>query len=58
MNILVYNDKEGYLYVHHDILMLNMPLCLTWLDYDSNNADAGLNIENEVFYRKYVCFYF
>jgi hypothetical protein len=48
-NILVYNDKEGYLYVHHDILMLNMPLCLTWFDYDSNNTDAGLNIENKLF---------
>lgn len=40
---LVYNDKEGYLYVHHDILMLNMPLCLTWLDYDANNDNPGLN---------------
>jgi len=48
-NLLVYNDKEGYLYVHHDILMLNMPLCLTWLDYDANNANAGLNIENKIF---------
>ena len=23
--------------------MLNMPLCLTWLDYDVNNASAGLD---------------
>ena len=22
--------------------MLNMPLCLTWLDYDANNANAGM----------------
>lgn len=55
---LVYNDKEGYLYVHHDILMLNMPLCLTWLDYDANNDNAGLNcydrtIEMVIFF---VCF--
>jgi hypothetical protein len=49
-NILVYNDKEGYLYVHHDILMLNMPLCLTWLDYDVNDANAGLDRkDNEIF---------
>ncbi|CAF4250683.1 unnamed protein product [Rotaria sp. Silwood2] len=40
LEVYVYNDKEGYLYVHHDILMLNMPLCLTWLDYDVNNANA------------------
>lgn len=40
LEVYVYNDQEGYLYVHHDILMLHMPLCLTWLDYDSNNADA------------------
>jgi periodic tryptophan protein 1 len=40
LEVYVYNDKEGYLYIHHDILMLNMPLCLTWLDYDANNANA------------------
>lgn len=39
--ILVYNDKEGYFYVHHDILMLHMPLCLTWLDYDINSSNPG-----------------
>lgn len=50
---LVYNDKEGYLYVHHDILMLHMPLCLTWLDYDAKNADAGSN-KNDVIFRYIV----
>ncbi len=55
-NILVYNDKEGYLYVHHDILMLNMPLCLTWLDYDTNNPNAGLSIEDRIFLYMLVCF--
>ncbi|UJR36697.1 hypothetical protein I4U23_029414 [Adineta vaga] len=39
LEVYVYNDKEGYLYVHHDILMLHMPLCLTWLDYDVNNTN-------------------
>ncbi|CAF0807161.1 unnamed protein product [Adineta ricciae] len=39
LEVYVYNDKEGYLYVHHDILMLHMPLCLTWLDYDVKNTN-------------------
>ncbi|CAF1528544.1 unnamed protein product, partial [Didymodactylos carnosus] len=38
LEVYVYNDREGYLYVHHDILMLNMPLCLTWLDFDRNET--------------------
>lgn len=42
IGFLVYNDREGYLYVHHDILMLNMPLCLTWFDYDANESNAGV----------------
>ncbi|CAF3877145.1 unnamed protein product [Adineta steineri] len=41
LEVYVYNDKEGYLYVHHDILMLNMPLCLTWFDYDVNDGNTG-----------------
>ncbi|CAF1080724.1 unnamed protein product [Adineta steineri] len=40
LEVYVYNDKEGYLYVHHDILMLNMPLCLTWFDYDINDGNT------------------
>ncbi|CAF5200597.1 unnamed protein product, partial [Rotaria magnacalcarata] len=40
LEVYIYNDKEGYLYVHHDILMLHMPLCLTWLDYDTNNSNT------------------
>ena len=29
--------------------MLNMPLCLTWLDYDANDANAGWFIEDIIF---------
>lgn len=34
--------------------MLNMPLCLTWLDYDANQANAGLIRDWRIFDRK-IC---
>jgi len=36
--------------------MLNMPLCLTWLDYDANHTNAGLSIEDTIFL--YICWIF
>jgi periodic tryptophan protein 1 len=32
----VYNEDEGALYVHHDILLPSFPLCFEWLDYEPN----------------------
>ncbi|TFK49635.1 transducin family protein/WD-40 repeat family protein [Heliocybe sulcata] len=33
LEIYVYDDSEENLYVHHDLMLPNFPLCLEWLDF-------------------------
>ncbi|KAK9477279.1 WD40-repeat-containing domain protein [Lipomyces japonicus] len=32
LNVYVYEEQEGNLYIHHDILLPSFPLCVEWLD--------------------------
>ena len=38
LEVYVYEDESDNLYVHHDIMLPAIPLCLEWLDVPINPA--------------------
>ena len=48
LNIFVYNDVESSFYIHHDILLSSIPICLEWLDFDPTAADTPGRFSNEL----------
>lgn len=43
LEVYVHNDEEGYLYVHHDVLLPCVPLCIEWLNYQPKAQGAPGN---------------
>ncbi|XP_063216986.1 periodic tryptophan protein 1 homolog [Bacillus rossius redtenbacheri] len=43
LEVYVYNHDEGSLYVHHDLLLPSIPLCLEWLDRGNMLAVGGMD---------------
>ncbi|KOS19746.1 putative WD repeat-containing protein [Escovopsis weberi] len=41
LEVYVYEDEGDNLYVHHDIMLPAIPLCLEWLDMPASEAGAG-----------------
>ena len=43
LEIYVYEDEVDNLYVHHDIMLPDIPLCLEWLDFPVGNTASDPN---------------
>ncbi|KAH6909138.1 transducin family protein/WD-40 repeat family protein [Coprinopsis sp. MPI-PUGE-AT-0042] len=41
LEIYVYDESEENLYVHHDLMLPNFPLCLEWLDYHPASSSSN-----------------
>eukprot|EP00960_Hanusia_phi_P074681 768287-Hanusia_phi.AAC.12 len=41
LDVYVYDDQEGTLFVHHDLMLNAFPLCLTWLDCARTDGSMG-----------------
>jgi len=40
----VYNSEEAHLYVHHEIMLPALPLCMEWMDYNPNEDTPGIRV--------------
>jgi len=41
LDVYVYDDEEGSLFVHHDLMLNAFPLCVTWMDTARTNGAPG-----------------
>lgn len=39
LEIYVYDESQDNLYVHHDLMLPNFPLCLEWLDFPPTSSE-------------------
>ncbi|PPR02610.1 hypothetical protein CVT24_002181 [Panaeolus cyanescens] len=58
LEIYVYDESQENLYVHHDLMLPNFPLCLEWLDFPptctSENSTAGPTNPNKPGFGNYI----
>ncbi|KAI5983388.1 transductin family protein/WD-40 repeat family protein [Pisolithus albus] len=53
LEIYVYDDSQENVYVHHDLMLPNFPLCLEWLDF-SPASSSGIHADGPAKFGNYI----
>ena len=54
LEIYVYDESEDNLYVHHDLMLPNFPLCLEWLDFPPSSTSSDMQTDNPPRFGNYI----
>ncbi|KAF7316608.1 WD-REPEATS-REGION domain-containing protein [Mycena chlorophos] len=54
LEIYVYEESEENLYVHHDLMLPNFPLCLEWLDFPPTTAGSSSSADPASSFGNYI----
>jgi periodic tryptophan protein 1 len=46
LEIYVYDESQENLYVHHDLMLPNFPLCLEWLDFTPTSSSSSTRTDS------------
>lgn len=47
LEIYVYDESQDNLYVHHDLMLPNFPLCLEWLDFPPTSSEMQTDTQSK-----------
>lgn len=54
LEIYVYDETQENLYVHHDLMLPNFPLCLEWLDFPPASTSDDVPVDGTAKWGNYV----
>uniref|UniRef100_A0A182RXF8 WD repeat-containing protein 55 homolog n=1 Tax=Anopheles funestus TaxID=62324 RepID=A0A182RXF8_ANOFN len=47
MEVYIFNEEEGSMYVHHDFLLPSPPLCIEWLSFDPGSDNRAICVQSD-----------
>ncbi|KAF8843716.1 WD40 repeat-like protein [Paxillus ammoniavirescens] len=54
LEIYVYDESQENLYIHHDLMLPNFPLCLEWLDFPPASSSSPMQIDGPAKFGNYI----
>ncbi|KAG0695397.1 transductin family protein/WD-40 repeat family protein [Suillus ampliporus] len=54
LEIYVYDESQDNLYVHHDLMLPNFPLCLEWLDFPPTSPSSEMQTDTPPKFGNYI----